>query len=51
MSIVELFNMVGLNVRLFMDDTTFGKALSFMILILVMYVYFTYDGLKSKETR
>ena len=51
MSIVELFNMVGPNVRLCMDETTFGNTLSLVTLLFLMYVYFTLDGRKSKETR
>ena len=48
MSIVELFNIVDPNVILCMDETTFGESISYVILIFVMCVYFTYDGHKSK---
>lgn len=50
MDIMVLLNKVGLDLRMFMDETTFGKALSLLILIFVMYVYFTYTD-KSEETR
>lgn len=50
MSIYELLYGFGLDVRCFMDNTTAGRAISLVLLIFALYVYFTFDGSK-KEAR
>ena len=50
MSISEMLYLIGLDVRCYLDNTTAGRAISMILLIFALYIYFTFDGSK-KEAR